>query len=62
MQCPKCGHTQSGEDECSSCGVVFAKLARIQAKMGEADKNTSDVLKLKAVPPASQGDFILTGI
>jgi serine protease Do len=32
MKCPKCGHIQSGGEECSSCGIVFQKFAQVQAR------------------------------
>ena len=36
MQCPKCGYEQTGDDvECISCGIVFAKWHRRQARPPE---------------------------
>jgi membrane associated rhomboid family serine protease/uncharacterized Tic20 family protein/ssDNA-binding Zn-finger/Zn-ribbon topoisomerase 1 len=29
FNCPKCGHLQKKEESCSSCGVIFAKLASL---------------------------------
>jgi serine protease Do len=41
MQCPKCGHTQSGGEECSHCGIFFDKFARVQAKKQEIESSVS---------------------
>jgi len=28
MECPKCGHTQAGNEQCEACGIYFAKYAQ----------------------------------
>jgi serine protease Do len=50
MQCPKCGHTQSGGEECSSCGIVFEKYTRVQAKRQANDSGAAE--NLRATPPS----------
>lgn len=36
MQCPKCGHIQAGNVECTACGIIFEKYERIQARRLQA--------------------------
>ncbi len=36
MQCPKCGHIQTGKVECNACGIIFEKFDRIQARRPQA--------------------------
>lgn len=55
MQCPKCGHTQSGGEECSACGIIFKKFAQVQAKrraeaLSPAEKTTGET----PPPPKNQ--------
>ena len=35
MHCPKCGHQQVSQDECESCGLLFAKFERRQDRKQE---------------------------
>ena len=37
MQCPKCNHVQHNTVECEACGVIFAKLQKIQERLKEAE-------------------------
>src|ERR1700730_2556417 len=37
MDCPKCGHKQSDEVRCESCGIYFEKYRRRQTKSPSAD-------------------------
>lgn len=37
IQCPKCSHEQSEAEECSKCGIVFAKFAAMQREVVEAE-------------------------
>ena len=36
MKCPKCGHLQSEQDECRSCGIVFEKYYELERRRREA--------------------------
>ena len=41
MNCPKCGHVQTGEQECERRGVIFALLQKKeedQALSGQAER------------------------
>lgn len=38
MQCPKCNHVQHNTVECEACGVIFAKLQKIQERQKEAEE------------------------
>ena len=51
MQCPKCGHIQSGGEECSRCGIIFAKFARVQAKGREIESSPSENTRLTTPSP-----------
>ncbi len=51
MQCPKCGHIQSDEKECSACGIIFEKFARMQAKKVQADAGFTETARPATEPP-----------
>jgi len=38
MQCPKCGHQQTGGRECESCGIIFVKYRERQQALAAARK------------------------
>lgn len=45
IQCPKCSHQQTNEEECEACGLIFAKFERTQDRKQaqtetQADKQT----------------------
>ena len=50
MQCPKCGHTQSGGEECTACGIIFEKFAQIQAKRQANDSDYTENTVLHTPP------------
>ena len=67
MKCPKCGHSQSGGNECAECGIVFAKFLAMQkrrlerARQKEIPAETSVADNLEAVsqeaPKSIKGYF-----
>ena len=50
MQCPKCGHTQSGGEECRACGVIFKKYAQVQAKRQAAELDSDENIRPHTPP------------
>ena len=42
MQCPKCNHVQHNTVECEACGVIFAKLQKIQERQKEAEEKKAE--------------------
>jgi serine protease Do len=56
MQCPKCGHTQSGGEECNACGLIFEKFAKIQAKRQAIDKDLTE--KTRATTPTPKNNHL----
>jgi S1-C subfamily serine protease len=45
MQCPKCGHIQSGEEECRACGIIFKKFAQVQAERAQIKNRPTDAVR-----------------
>jgi S1-C subfamily serine protease len=37
IQCPKCAHQQTNPEECESCGLIFSKFERAQARKKETE-------------------------
>lgn len=66
MECPKCGHNQTGNVECEACGIIFEKYAkRRQAKLDshQADKESAprppDKGKFRSAPWLVAGTMVL---
>jgi hypothetical protein len=51
MQCPKCGHTQSGGEECSACGIIFKKYIQIQTGRRQADAGFTETVGKATTAP-----------
>lgn len=64
MQCPKCGHTQSGGEECSACGIIFKKYFQIQARRRQADTGFTETVGTATPPPEKNNlsKIILLGL
>lgn len=64
MQCPKCGHTQSGGEECGACGIIFRKYVQIQARKRQADTGFTETVGTVTVPPEKNNlsKIILLGL
>ena len=57
LNCPKCGHVQTGAQECERCGVIFARL---QKKVAE-EISLPDPMEM-APPPLKRSGSGLTGV
>ncbi|MCQ2044924.1 Uncharacterized membrane protein YhaH, DUF805 family [Stutzerimonas kunmingensis] len=55
MTCPKCGHTQSHANECSTCGIIIEKYLARQAQLHEsvAPQGASATVSPYAPPSAN---------
>ncbi|MFT5134907.1 MAG: Zn-finger nucleic acid-binding protein/uncharacterized protein YxjI [Gammaproteobacteria bacterium] len=66
IQCPKCSHEQAEAEECSKCGIIFAKFTAAQREVSgleDAEQRnrdqTSDVLKsIKGVEIQQTRDLV----
>ncbi|NNF98068.1 MAG: trypsin-like serine protease [Desulfobacteraceae bacterium] len=52
MKCPKCGHEQSADIECESCGIIFEKFRKLQEKQ----------LKLEQQRVTLESDLVSSGL
>jgi S1-C subfamily serine protease len=64
MQCPKCGHPQSGGEECRACGIIFKKYVQIQDRKRQAGAGFTETVEPAATPPKkySLSKLILLGL
>ncbi|MGD9365968.1 MAG: trypsin-like peptidase domain-containing protein [Desulfobacteraceae bacterium] len=64
MQCPKCGHTQSGGEECRACGIIFKKYVQIQERKRQADTDFTETVGTATPPPKKNNlsKIILLGL
>lgn len=57
MNCPKCGHQQTNNVECESCGIIFAKYIKYQQ-----GGYSSDIPRRKANSSMSSGTAFVIGV
>lgn len=59
MDCPKCGQVQAGEQECQRCGVIFARLQKIEEGAGEPPQIEMEPFIPPPQPSAGLGKWLI---
>jgi hypothetical protein len=63
MECPKCGHQQDNTFECESCGIVFEKYERIQARLRSQETSKPlEISRRMGSPKSKNSYFTLLGV
>lgn len=63
MQCPKCGHEQSDEVKCDSCGIYFKKFSQRQSRAKVSSSNAdADGNRLGSIKAMVSAIVVVLGV